>query len=408
MSKPSIFTTAVHAGERGWRTAPAGGGAGFTPVATPIYPSAGFLYEEMADLDAVFAGAADGPVYARYGNPTNAALETAVAALEGAEAALSHASGMAAIHTALLGAGVRAGRGVVAAQDVYGATYALLTRLIAAQGAAVRFVDANDLAAVAAALAEVQPAALLVETISNPLLKVADLPRLAELAHAAGAALIVDNTFATPYLCRPLALGADYAVHSATKYLGGHGDVLGGVTATSLARRRELNEINKLVGGTLGPQEAWLILRGIKTLPLRMARQCQGAAEIAAWLAARPEISQVHYPGLAEHPQHSLAARLLDRAAFGAMISFELRGGGQHEVFRFMEALRLALPATTLGDVYSLTLYPAMSSHRALPAEERRRLGISDGLVRLSVGIEEPADIIADLAGGLAAVRQGG
>jgi len=390
MTDLSIFTTAVHAGER----VPRGE---FTPVATPIYPSVGYLYDDMETLDAVFAGTRQGPVYARYGNPTNAALEAAVAALEGGEAALSYGSGMAAIHGALLAAGVRAGTAVVAARDVYGATYALLSKLLASQGVTVHFVDATDLDAVEAALAAARPVALLVETISNPLLKVADLPRLAELAHVAGASLIVDNTFATPYLCRPLAHGADYVVHSATKYLAGHGDVLGGVVVTSAGRRAALNEINKLVGGNLGPQEAWLILRGIKTLPLRVERQCASALQVARWLAGHPRVSRVNYPGLPEHPQHELASRLLERGGFGAMISFELKNGNRAAVFRFMEALKLILPATTLGDVYSLVLYPAMSSHRGLDPEERRRIGIGDGLVRLSIGIEDPAEIIADL-----------
>ncbi len=394
---PSIFTTAVHAGERARRP-------DFTPVTTPIYPSVGYVYDDTEDLDAVFAGKRAGPVYTRYGNPTNSALEAAVAALEGGEAALSYGSGMAAIHGALLAAGGRAGTTVVAGQDVYGATYALLSRLLASQGVTTRFVDATDLAAVRTVLVAARPVALLVETVSNPLLKLADLPRLADLAHAAGAALIVDNTFATPYLCRPLQHGADTVVHSATKYLGGHGDVLGGVTVTSAERRTALNEINKLVGANLGPQEAWLILRGIKTLPLRMARQCENAAQVAHWLAGHPKISKVNYPGLPEHPQHDLAARLLERGAFGAMISFDLRDGDRERVFRFMEALRLVLPATTLGDVYSLVLYPAMSSHRALPPEERQRIGIGDGLVRLSVGIEAPEDIIGDLEQALAAV----
>jgi len=393
---PSIHTLAVHAGERAPKP-------DFTPVVTPIYHSASYFYDDMETLDAAFAGTYDGPMYTRYGNPTLTALETAVATLEGGEAALAYSSGMAAIHGALLAAGARAGTTVVAAHDVYGATYAVLTKLLATQGVTPRFVDAADLDAVGAALAAARsssapPVALIVETMSNPLLKVADLPRLAELAHAAGAALIVDNTFATPYLCHPLGLGADYVVHSATKYLGGHGDVLGGVTVTSATRRRELNEINKLVGANLGPQEAWLVLRGIKTLPLRMQRQCDNAAQVAAWLAARPQVSRVNYPGLLSHPQHALAARLLERGAFGAMMSFDLRDGDRGRVFRFMEALKLVLPATTLGDVYSLALYPAMSSHRALDFETRRRIGIGDGLVRLSVGIEDPADIIADLA----------
>ena len=269
----SIHTVAVHAGERApLPSTPLR--ASFTPVVTPIYHASSYVYDEMETLDATFAGTFDGPMYTRYGNPTVSALEAAVAALEGGEAALAYGSGMAAIHGALLAAGARAGTSVVAAQDCYGATYALLSRLLASQGVTPRFVDTADFAAVEAAFAAARAAgapaaALIVETISNPLLKVADLPALAELAHAAGAALIVDNTFASPYLCRPLGLGADYVVHSATKYLGGHGDVLGGVIVTSAARRRELNEVNKLVGANLGPQEAWLVLRGIKTLPLR-------------------------------------------------------------------------------------------------------------------------------------------
>lgn len=396
----SFHTLAVHAGERMPRP-------DFTPVATPIYHSAAYVYEDLDDLDAIFAGTRQGPVYARYGNPTLTALETAVAALEGGEAALAYASGMAAIHGALLGAGARAGTTVVAAQDVYGATYALLNRVLATQGVTVRFVDGTDAAAVAAAVADRQerPVALICETISNPLLKVADVPRLAEIAHAAAAALIVDNTFASPYLFQPLRHGADYVVHSATKYLSGHGDVLGGVVVTDAARRTALNEINKLVGGNLGPQEAWLALRGLKTLPLRIQRQCDNAAHIARWLSSHPHVTGVNYPGLVTHPQHALAARLLARGAFGGMISFDLREARQKTVFRFMEALKMVLPATTLGDVYSLVLYPAGTSHRALDAEARRRVGIGDGLVRLSVGIEDPEDIIADLD---QALRQSG
>lgn len=404
----NIHTLSVHAGERLAATQPEGGAASFMPVVTPVYHSVGYTYEETADLDAVFAGTSTNPVYTRYGNPTVAALEAALAALEGGEAALAYGSGMAAIHAALLGAGARGGTTVVAAHDVYGATYALLVRLLATQGVSVRFVDAADHAAVAATLAAATaagapPVALLVETISNPLLKVADLPLLAELAHASNAAFIVDNTFATPVLCRPLTVGADYVVHSATKYLGGHGDVLGGAVITSAARRKDLYEINKLLGANLGPQDAWLVHRGLKTLPLRVTRQCANATEIAGWLAGHPRVATVNYPGLAAHPQHDLATRLLG-GSYGAMVSFDLGNAGQPEVFRFMEGLRLIQPATTLGDVYTLTLYPAMSSHRALDAETRARIGIGDGLVRLSVGIEDAGDIIADLDQALAQI----
>jgi cystathionine gamma-synthase/methionine-gamma-lyase len=408
MTERSIYTLAVHAGERALRTEPKDG-ATYTPVVTPIHHSVGYTYADSEDLDAVFAGESETPVYARYGNPTVYALEAAVAALEGAEAALAYGSGMAAIHGALLAAGARAGTCVVAAHDVYGATYAVLDKLMRGNGMDVRFVDVTDLDAVRGALSETRPVALLVETISNPLLKVADLPRLAEAAHETGAALIVDNTFATPVLCRPLSLGADFCVHSATKYLGGHGDALGGAVATSHIRRWQMNEINKLLGANLGPQEAWLIHRGIKTLPLRFLRQCANAAQIAGWLAAHPRIAKVNYPGLADHPQHDLADELLG-GQFGAMVSFELRDpptgtkGSRAEVFRFMDSLRLIQPATTLGDVYTLVLYPAMSSHRALSPAMRRRIGIGDGLVRLSAGIEDVGDVIADLEQALAAI----
>jgi cystathionine gamma-synthase/methionine-gamma-lyase len=401
MSERSIFTTAVHAGERAARP-------NFTPVTTPVYPSASYLYEDFETLDVVFGGEQPGPIYARYGNPTNDALETAVAALEGGEAALSFSSGMAAIHAALLGAGARQGTSVVAARDVYGATYNLLDKLLSQQGVTTHFVDITDLDQVARVVAKTSPVAVLAEIVSNPLLRVANLPELSRLANGAGAAFIVDSTFATPYLCRPLRYGADYVVHSATKYLGGHGDVMGGIIVTSSARRAALNELLKLTGSNLGPQEAWLILRGLKTLPLRLQRQCANAAQVAGWLAECPQVARVNYPGLSSHPQHELAASLFEGRGFGAMISFDLADANSQAVFRFMDALQLVLPATTLGDVYSLTLYPARSSHRALSAETRRQIGIGDGLVRLSIGIEDPKDIVADLNSALETVLDAG
>ena len=369
----------------------------FVPTVTPIHPSVTYLYERMEDLDGVFAGTRQGYVYARYGNPTVAALEEAVAVLEEGETGLAFASGMAAIHAALLATGARAGSAVVAAQDIYGATYALLDQLMRSQGVTVRFVDVSDLDAVEAACAQLRPVALLVETISNPLLKLADLRGLAGVAHRHGAALLVDNTFATPCLVQPLNLGADVVIHSSTKYLGGHGDVLGGVVVTSQDRRASLFEVLKLTGANLGPQEAWLVLRGIKTLPLRMRQHCENGLAVARWLGAHPRVSRVLYPGLPSHPQHALAEQLFEGRGYGGMVSFDLAGAGQPEVFRFFESLRLCLPATTLGDVYTLVLYPAHSSHRALSPEERARIGIGDGLVRMSVGIEAVEDILNDL-----------
>lgn len=399
LSDKSIFTQAVHAGERTSRP-------DFTPVSTPIYHSVGYLYDSMMDLDGVFGGTRTGYVYPRYGSPTVHALEQAIATLEGSEDAVAFASGMAAIHAALLGAGVRAGTTIVAAGDLYGATYALLDRLLTTLGVRTRFVDITDLNQVEQALTAERPAVLLCETISNPLIKVADIPTLAQMASALGVSFVVDNTFASPYLFRPLAHGADYVVHSATKYLGGHGDVMAGVVACSAERGRDLRERQKLLGANLGPQEAWLVLRGIKTLPLRMRQHCANAQTVAEWLSDHPAVVQVNYPGLPGHPQHKVAARLFANRGFGGMLSFELRGAGQAEVFRFMEALDLVLPATTMGDIYTLTLYPAHSSHRQLDPDVRAALGIREGLVRLSVGIEDAQDIIADLSQALEQVAR--
>jgi cystathionine gamma-synthase/methionine-gamma-lyase len=391
LQNKTFATQAVHAGERATP-------GDYTPVVTPIHASVGFLYDSIDDLDAVFANTREGYVYPRYGSPTVSAFEAAMAVLERGEAAHAFASGMAAVHAALLASGVRAGTCVVASPDLYGATYTLLSRLLTELGVAVQFVDAADLARVEQALAQGRPAALVVETISNPLVKVADLPALARLAHRHGARLLVDNTFASPYLCNPLDWGADYVIHSATKSIAGHGDVMAGVVVTSAENRRQLVELNKLVGGVLGPFEAWLAMRGLKTLPLRARQQCANAMQIAEWLAGQPGIARVHYPGLPDDPQHELAARLFSGRGYGGVLSFEIAGADQPAVFRFMERLALCLPATTLGDIYTLVLHPATSSHRSLPPAERARLGIRDGLIRLSAGIEDAADLIADLA----------
>jgi len=394
----SFQTRAVHVGERASQ-------GDYTPVSTPIYATVGYLYETMDQLDAVFEGSHPGYLYARYGGPTVAALEAAVADLEGAEAAQAYSSGMAALHAALLAAGVRAGRSVLAALDLYGATFTLLRTMFSELGVGVEYVDVSDLEAVDSALAVNRPVALLVETISNPLLKIADVPSLACLAHEHGAQLLVDNTFATPYLFNPLAHGADFVIHSATKYLAGHGDVLAGVVATSQANRQILFEHNKLIGGVLGPFEAWLALRGLKTLPLRARQQFDNAWQVAGWLSRHPRVKRVIYPGLPDHPQHTLASRLFGGRGFGGVLSFEIDGNGRalfsgepyRPAFRFMEALQLCLPAATLGDVYTEVLHPATASHRSLSAAERERIGISDGLVRLSAGIEHIRDLIADL-----------
>ncbi len=386
----SFPTRAVHAGEH---LPP----SDFIPVVGPIHPTVGFAYDHMEDLDGVLGTTKEGYVYPRYGSPTVAAFETATADLEGGEAAYAFASGMAAIHVALLTAGVRQGSHVLAAMDLYGATFTLLRRLFTELGVHVRLVDVTDVVQVEAALAETRPVILIAETISNPILKVADLPALIELAHRFGTQVLIDNTFASPYLCNPCAYGADYVMHSATKFIAGHCDVLAGIIVTSAKNRNTMYELNKMIGSTLGPFEAWLAHRGLKTLPLRMRQQCDNTSRIADWLSRQAGIARINYPGLPAHPQHELARGLFKGRGFGAVLSFEIAGADKQTAFRFMDALELCLPATTLGDIYTIVLHPATASHRALSAEERAEIGISDGLVRLSAGIEDADDIIADL-----------
>lgn len=393
-ARQGFATRAVHAGEHATRP-------DFQPTTTPIYTASSYYYEETSTLDAVFANEREGYVYSRYGNPTTRALEVAVAALEETEDAIALSTGMAAIHTAILGE-VQAGSHVVAARDVYGATYAVLVNLFTTIGVRVTFVDMLDLDEVARVVAEVKPRVVAFETISNPLLRVANIPAIIDIAHQHRARVIVDNTFASPCLVNPIRFGADTIIHSSTKYLGGHGDVMGGVVATTAERTAELREITKLVGSNPGPFESWLTLRGIKTLPLRVTRQSENAAQIAAWLTEHPRVARVYYPGIEDLGE---TERIFNSALRGGMIAFDIKDAGQPEVFRFLQSLRLCLPATTLGDVYSLILYPAISSHRALTPEQRAEIGIGEGLVRLSVGIEDAADIMADLDQALAAAR---
>lgn len=384
---PHFDTLAVHA------LRPPGPG----PTAPPIATASSYSQESTRALDEVFSGGRPGHYYSRYGNPSTESFERAVAALEGAAGAVAFASGMAAIHAALMAAGVRSGDTVLASRDMYGVTLQLLNTLMADAGVRTVTVDACDLDAVRAALERHCPRAVLVETLSNPLLRVANVPALAQAAHAAGATLVVDSTFTTPYLIRPHANGADFVVHSATKYLGGHGDALGGVVSTDEGRLPDVRAIANIGGAVLGPFEAALMARGIQTLHLRLARQCDSALRIARWLETRPEVSRVYYAGLETHPGHDVAKRLFDSRGFGGLLSFDLRDAGRDEAIRFLDALQLAVHAPTLGDVTTLVMYPPMASHRSLTPEQRAALGIGDGLIRLSVGIENCEDIIGDI-----------
>lgn len=359
----------------------------------PIDASTTFTYESVEAVHNALTPEAQGFAYARNANPTVVALERAMAPLESAEDVVAFGSGMAAIHAALLAPGLQAGDTVVAATDLYGVTHSLLAQL-APLGIETRYVDALDLAAVEAAL----PAKILYfESISNPLLRVADAAGLIELGHRHGATVIIDNTFASPYLFRPLEIGADLVLHSATKYIAGHGDVVAGLVAGDEGLMRRVRSIRTATGGILSPFEAWLTLRGLRTLPLRMDRQSDNALAVAEWLQAQPWVERVYYPGLPQHESHQ-AARRQFHGHYSGMVAFDL-AADQPATLRFMDALRLITPGTSLGDVESLVLYPPLSSHRTLTPQQMRTYGIGQGLVRLSVGVESPRDLTADLQG---------
>jgi cystathionine gamma-synthase/methionine-gamma-lyase len=385
-----IETQAVHAGDRR-KPSPA------VPVTTPIHTAASYFYDSMEQLDRVVGRTEPGYSYARYDNPTNAALEELMTALESGHGALACASGMAAVQMAVATALAGRRKSVVAADALYGATISLLTKVLEPAGVAVRFADVCDLDALRAAVAEAKPGCILVETISNPLLRVPEIDRIAEIARQAGAALVVDNTFGTPLLVRPLELGANFTVHSVTKYLAGHGDVLGGIVVSDERHFEPLRALSRIIGPVLGPFESYLTMRGIKTFPLRMERQCANASHVARWLGAHPKVERVYFPGDPAHADAAAIRRLFPPNLYGGMVSFEIKGAGREEVFRFMDSLKLIVRATSLGDVHSMMLYPVMSSHREVSPQHRQRMGIRDSLVRLSVGIEAVEDIVADL-----------
>ena len=335
--------------------------------------------------------------YARSGNPTRAAVESAIAALEGAECGLAFASGMAAISSALLL--LASGDHVVVSRDVYGGTYRVLTTLLARWGLAASFVDMGDPDAVRAAITP-RTRALFVETPSNPLLRITDLAALVSIARERGLLSLVDNTFMTPQLQRPIAFGFDVVLHSATKFLGGHSDLVAGLAVTRTAELgRQLKRIQVSLGAILGPQDSWLLLRGMKTLQVRLDAQQRTAAALAERLGSLPGVRRVHYPGLASHAGHALHAR--QAAGPGAVLSFEL--DGEPLAKEFLRRLTLPILAVSLGGVESIVSYPATMSHAAMPREERERRGISGALVRLSVGLESEADLYADIARALEA-----
>jgi cystathionine beta-lyase/cystathionine gamma-synthase len=384
-------TLAVHAG------GPAFTIDGAHPTAPPLVPASSYWYDSADELDRVLGDQQPGYSYARYASPTVVAFEQAVAALEEAPAAVAFASGMAAIHAAVRHFAPSAGAVVFASRDCYGGTFTLLNSTLAQEGLSVRFVDVFDLQALERLLREARPTALLLEVVSNPLERVADVAAIADLCRSNGVALIVDSTFTTPYLIKPLALGAACVVHSATKYLGGHGDVTGGVVACASEQQASaLRNWRKYSGSVLGVLEAYLSVRGIRTLPLRMARQCANAAALAETLASDGRIERVYYPGLPGTADYTTSCRLFPEGLFGAVLAIGIEGADKAGVMRFLERLKLVRAAPTLGDCFSLVLYPVIASHRGLTPDERRERGIFDNVVRISAGLEDPADILAD------------
>jgi cystathionine beta-lyase/cystathionine gamma-synthase len=369
-------TRAIHAGQD------ADPATGATVV--PIYATS--TYTQAAP------GEHKGYEYSRSGNPTRTALETALAALEGGDRGLAFASGLAA-STAVLAALLRPGDEVAASADLYGGTFRLLDKVFKPWGLTARYTD-DPAPAGFEGIITPRTKLIWIETPTNPLLQVLDIAAIAAIARKHGCKLAVDNTFASPYLQQPLALGADLVIHSTTKYLGGHSDVVGGAIVGSRDLMEPIKFYQNAAGGVPGPFDSYLVLRGIKTLAIRMDRHCENAASLANWLAAHAAVAKVYYPGLPDHPGHATAARQM--RAFGGMISIKLKGGTE-AARRFMTRTRLFSLAESLGGVESLVCHPATMTHGSIPREVREARGIDDGLVRLSVGIEDVEDLRADL-----------
>ncbi len=368
------------------------------PLMAPIYQGSVFEVKSLEQLDDIYAGVEDGFIYTRDGNPNVQTLENVVAELENADDAVAFASGMGAIGNTLLSM-VEEGDTVLAGDVLYGGTNLLLRGHLSKLGLGVEFVDVTDLGLVEKAL-ESGPKVMLVESITNPLLRLTDIEEIAKLASTEGTRVVVDNTLATPLLMRPLDLGADVTIHSATKLLAGHSDVMGGVAAGRFETMAATRESNRVWGSTLDPFAAWLVVRGIRTLPLRVARVCENAMRVADYLSEHPAVLAVHYPGLPSHPEHELAKSTLT-GGFGSMVSFEVRGG-EEGASRFVRSLEMIRFAASLGETCTTVSHPAKTSHRALTEGEREEVGIFGGLIRMSCGIESGEDIEADLEQALA------
>ncbi|MEJ2629965.1 MAG: O-succinylhomoserine sulfhydrylase [Acidihalobacter sp.] len=362
-----------------------------------IYTTSSFAFASAAEAAARFSGVEPGNIYSRFTNPTVRTFQDRLAALEGGEACVATSSGMAAILSACM-ALLKHGDHVVCSRSVFGSTVSLFDRYLKRFGIEVDFVSQVDIEAWQAAI-KPNTRLLFLETPSNPLTELADVAALAELAHTHDALLAVDNCFCTPALQRPLALGADLVIHSATKYLDGQGRCIGGAVVGDAERvGKDVFGFLRTAGPTMSPFNAWVFLKGLETLRLRMRAHCDNAQRVAEWLEAQPQVERVHYPGLEAHPQHELARRQQD--GFGGVVSFEVRGG-QEAAWRVVDATRMISITANLGDAKTTITHPATTTHGRISAEQRAEAGIRDGLLRVSVGLEAANDIIADLAHGL-------
>ena len=388
-------TQVVHVGDR------KRGGPNAIPSTTPIHLATTYFYETAETLDRIFGHEEEGSSYSRYANPTNEALEELTTTLENGHGTLATCSGMTALQLAFQAALIDRRHRIVSSNSIYGATMKLLDQVLAPYDVEIKYVDITDLDAVENAIEKEKPGCVFMETMSNPLLRVGRIDKVAELAKKAGAALVVDSTFATPMLVRPLEHGANIVVHSATKYFAGHGDVLGGLVISDAENHENVRMLSRIVGGGLGPFESYLTMRGIKTLALRFERQCQNARKLAACLANHPNVDKVYYCADPAHPDAATIQHLFAPGLFGAILSFEIKGADKAAVMQFMNRLKMIVPGTSLGDVHTLLLYPVMSSHRDVSPKFRERVGIRENLVRVAAGIEAVEDIMADLDGAL-------
>ena len=365
----------------------------------PLFFTSSYVFRSAADAAARFAGDVPGNVYSRYTNPTVRAFEERIAALEGAEQAVATSSGMSAILASVM-ALCSAGDHILVSRSVFGATVTLFEKYFKRFGIQVDYVPLTDLAAWERAF-KLNTKLLFVESPSNPLAELVDIAALAELAHAKAAWLVVDNCFCTPVLQKPLALGADIVIHSATKFIDGQGRCLGGVVAGRAEQMKEVVGFLRTAGPTMSPFNAWVFLKGLETLRLRMQAHCASAQALAQWLEQQPGVSRVYYAGLPSHPQHELAKR--QQTGFGAVVSFEV-AGGKEAAWRFIDATRLISITANLGDSKTTITHPGTTTHGRLSPEDRAAAGISDSLIRLAIGLEDVVDLQADLARGLAAL----